>query len=149
MNHITVIEKIKDGWLNHIYPELYDNYWCIRTGRSIIYPHPHRHYTLIEFAFWLGEKEDLYDRFMTDKKSNSEISLTESMEDWFLEKFKDNWEVIETDFDFSQYEPIESSSSLHIIQDTYIIDGKKYRVSYPISDSSSKVFVEILTTFSF
>ena len=43
--------------------ELYENNWCIMTGRSIVHPHPHRHYTLIEFAYSLGKKPKLYERF--------------------------------------------------------------------------------------
>ena len=45
--------------------ELYSNNWCVINGRSFVHPHPHRHYTLIEFAFWIGKKEDLYSRFIS------------------------------------------------------------------------------------
>lgn len=29
---------------------IHDKHWCIFTGRSIIGPHPHRHYTFEEFV---------------------------------------------------------------------------------------------------
>ena len=46
------------------------NHWCVFTGRSIIHPHPHRHYTLIEFAFCIGNKKDLYEKFFKDNLFN-------------------------------------------------------------------------------
>lgn len=44
--------------------ELYKNKWCIILGRSIIHPHPHRHYTFLEFVYWCGKDETLHDRFL-------------------------------------------------------------------------------------
>jgi hypothetical protein len=44
--------------------EIYSNRWFFRTGRSIVSPHPHRHYTLVEFAFECGYNSTLYDRFV-------------------------------------------------------------------------------------
>jgi hypothetical protein len=44
--------------------EIYSNKWCVSTGRSIIHPNPHRHYTLLEFAYWCGKNESLYNRFI-------------------------------------------------------------------------------------
>jgi len=72
------------------------------------------------------------------------IEITESMRKWFKDKFNNEWEKIDTDIDFSKHIPIEETSSLHVIQDTYIIDDKKYRLSYPISDSTTKPTIEIL-----
>lgn len=46
--------------------ELYVNRWYVLMGRSFSHPHPHRHYTLIEFAFWVGNKSDLQERFMNN-----------------------------------------------------------------------------------
>lgn len=43
--------------------ELYINNWYITTGRSIVHPNPHRHYTFLEFVYWCGKDETLYNRF--------------------------------------------------------------------------------------
>ena len=43
---------------------VYDKNWCVCTGRSIVAPHPHRYYTLLEFVYWCGKKEELYNRFL-------------------------------------------------------------------------------------
>ena len=50
--------------------EIYRHMWVILTGRSIVSPHPHRHYTLIEFAYWCGKNQTLYDRFLGGRKKN-------------------------------------------------------------------------------
>jgi len=42
---------------------IYDKGWCIITGRSIVSPHPHRHYTLNEFILYCGRNQDMYDYF--------------------------------------------------------------------------------------
>lgn len=44
--------------------ELYSNNWCKFEGRACIHPHPHRHYTFLEFIFYCGNNEDLYERFI-------------------------------------------------------------------------------------
>lgn len=46
--------------------ELYSNHWCVITGRAIIHPHPHRYYTFVEFVYWCGKDQTLYDRFIKD-----------------------------------------------------------------------------------
>ena len=46
--------------------EMYKEHWCVFTGRSFCHPNPHRHYTLIEFAFWLGKNQSLHKRFMSN-----------------------------------------------------------------------------------
>jgi hypothetical protein len=51
-----------DGVNRHA--ELYENKWCILKGRSFAYPHPHRHYTFLEFVYMCGKKEDLHKRFI-------------------------------------------------------------------------------------
>jgi hypothetical protein len=57
---------------------------------------------------------------------------------------KENWKDIETDIDFSKYEPISSSSSsLHIHEEIYLIEGKIYRLLYAIG-YEGKPNVEIL-----
>ena len=48
----------------HRYAEMYVKKWCILTGRSMIHPHPHRYYTLMEFVFYCGRDEQLYNKFI-------------------------------------------------------------------------------------
>ena len=43
---------------------IYDLGWCVHTGLACFPPHPHRHYTLVEFAYNCGKKEEMYDRFI-------------------------------------------------------------------------------------
>ena len=58
--------------------------------------------------------------------------MTDSMEEWIEKYFNETWKEIETDIDFSKYEPISTSNSLHIYEERYEIDGKKYRLLYAI-----------------
>ena len=44
--------------------ELYTHNWCVRTGVACMHPHPHRYYDFLEFVFWCGRKQNLYDRFI-------------------------------------------------------------------------------------
>jgi hypothetical protein len=44
--------------------ELYSKQWCVLTGLSCVSPHPHRHYTLTEFAFKCCANEEMYKRFI-------------------------------------------------------------------------------------
>lgn len=76
-------EKLKLGYEEYLKlpksgfseTELYANGWYIMTGMSIIHPHPHRHYTFLEFVYWCGKDENLYNRFI--KISNSETKIEE------------------------------------------------------------------------
>lgn len=54
------------------------------------------------------------------------------MEEWIKKYFNETWKKIDTDIDFSKYEPISTSNSLHIYEERYEIDGKKYRLLYAI-----------------
>ncbi len=54
------------------------------------------------------------------------------MEEFIKEYFKETWEEIETDIDFSKYDPISTSNSLHIYEERYEIDDKIYRLLYAI-----------------
>ena len=54
------------------------------------------------------------------------------MKEWIEKYFSETWKEIETDIDFSKFEPISTSSSLHIFEELYEIDGKKYRLLYTI-----------------
>ena len=78
------------------------------------------------------------------KEIKEEIS--DSMKKWILEYFKDEWVEINTEINFDQYEPIDISSSLHIIQYTYDINDNKYRLSYSIDDLDANPLIEILKT---
>jgi hypothetical protein len=55
-----------------------------------------------------------------------------NMDEWINEYFKETWSEIETDIDFSKYEPISTVNSLHIHEEIYEIDGKTYRLLYDI-----------------
>jgi len=44
--------------------EMYTKHWCYFTGRSFIHPHPNRYYTFLEFIYWCGKNEELYERFI-------------------------------------------------------------------------------------
>lgn len=44
--------------------DLYSKQWCYFTGRACIHPNPHRHYTFLEFIYWCGKNEELYERFI-------------------------------------------------------------------------------------
>ncbi len=65
-------------------------------------------------------------------------------EEWIKEYFKETWKEIETDIDFSKYEPISTSSSLHIYEERYEIDGKTYRLLYAIGYDGEPL-IEVLT----
>jgi len=71
-------QKLKDGYeeylklptatfLNFAINEIFLNGWYIQTGFGIICPNPHRHYTFIEFVFFCGQKESLYNKFIKKK----------------------------------------------------------------------------------
>ena len=54
------------------------------------------------------------------------------MKDWFDKFFSETWEDIQTDIDFSKYNPVKTSSSLHVHEMRYEIDGEKYRLLYAV-----------------
>lgn len=58
--------------------------------------------------------------------------MIDNMKEWIEKYFSETWKEIETDIDFSKYKPISTSKSLHIYEERYKIDGKKYRLLYPI-----------------
>jgi hypothetical protein len=57
--------------------------------------------------------------------------------DWVNTYFSEQWEDIETDIDFSKYKPISSKNSLHIHEDRYLINNKKYRLLYEIGNTEN------------
>lgn len=50
--------------IENLTSELYNNQWCFLTGLSVMEPHPHRHYTLLEFAYNCGIDKTLRQRFL-------------------------------------------------------------------------------------
>ena len=44
--------------------DLYTNGWCVLTGRAIIHPHPHRHFSFLEFVYYCGKDQTLFDKFI-------------------------------------------------------------------------------------
>jgi len=64
-------------------------------------------------------------------------------EEWIKEYFKETWKEIETDIDFSIYEPISKRNSLHIYEERYEIEGKTYRLLYAIGYEGEPL-VEVL-----
>ena len=59
-------------------------------------------------------------------------SLTKTMKEWIEKYFSESWEDIQSDIDFSKYESIKTSNSLHVHEVRYDIDGEKYRLLYAI-----------------
>lgn len=69
-------EKLKTGYQEYLKlpkatcsgknsnAELYSKNWCKIEGRVCIHPHPHRYYTFLEFVFYCGRDEELYERFI-------------------------------------------------------------------------------------
>jgi len=43
--------------------EIYDKGWSVNMGRAFCHPNPHRHYTLLEFAYYMGKYKGLRERF--------------------------------------------------------------------------------------
>ena len=70
--------------------------------------------------------------------------MTEQMKKWIEKHFKEQWEEIKVDIDFSKETPIETINSLHIIEYKYIIGDDTYRLLFPISDLDSEPLIEIL-----
>ena len=54
------------------------------------------------------------------------------MQEWIEKYFSESWEDIQTDIDFSKYESVKTSNSLHVHEVRYDIDGEKYRLLYAI-----------------
>lgn len=54
------------------------------------------------------------------------------MKDWLEKYFSEHWEEVNSDIDFKKLEPIETSSSLHIYEEKYIVDEGTYRLLYVI-----------------
>ena len=64
------------------------------------------------------------------------------MKEWIEKYFKESWEDVQTNIDFSKYEPISTGGSLHIHEECYEIDGEKYRLLYAIG--SNEPLIQIL-----
>ena len=55
--------KMPFGNIRNDKDTIYEKGWCVQTGMSIVSPHPHRHYTLNEFIFYCGRKQEMFDNF--------------------------------------------------------------------------------------
>jgi hypothetical protein len=66
------------------------------------------------------------------------------MKGWIEKNFKTLWIDAETNIDFTKEEPSSTSSSLHIFEEQYKINGDTYRLLYPISDTESEPTIQIL-----
>jgi hypothetical protein len=66
------------------------------------------------------------------------------MKDWIEKNFKALWIDVETDIDFTKEEPSSTSSSLHIFEEQYKINGSTYRLLYPISDDKTEPVIQVL-----
>ena len=75
---------------------------------------------------------DSIDSFITAQTSIAEPEVEET------------WIEMETDIDFSQYNPIHSGGSLHIQEDRYFINGETWRLLYYIGDVSGEPLIEKL-----
>ncbi len=74
MGRLILAERIEKGYKDYLMQpkaslgnptEIYNEGWCIYEGRACVSPHPHRHYTLVEFAFHCGKNENLFNRFIS------------------------------------------------------------------------------------
>lgn len=65
------------------------------------------------------------------------------MKEWIEKYFSESWEKVETDIDFSNYKPVSTSSSLHVDEERYEIDGNTYRLLYEIGSDYGPL-IEIL-----
>tara|TARA_R110002050_G_scaffold79261_11_gene169435 strand:+ start:26706 stop:26912 length:207 start_codon:yes stop_codon:yes gene_type:complete len=66
------------------------------------------------------------------------------MTEWIKKLFSEQWkEVVGVNIDFSKYEPISTSNSLHIFEERYEIENNTYRLLYTIGNDS-KPNVEVL-----
>lgn len=65
------------------------------------------------------------------------------MEELNNKYFSETWKEIDSDIDFSKHKPISTSSSLHIYEERYEIDGKKYRLLYALG-YNGKPSIEVL-----
>jgi len=51
----------------------------------------------------------------------------------FMNKFfKETWEVVETDIDFSKHTTFETKGSLHVHEERYDINNETYRLLYSL-----------------
>ena len=64
------------------------------------------------------------------------------MKNWFDTFFSETWKNIQTDIDFSKYEPFKISSNFHVCEKRYKISGETYRLLYTLD--SNVPLIEIL-----
>ena len=66
------------------------------------------------------------------------------MKEWIEKYFNEQWKDINTNIDFSKYEPISTSNSLHIHEERYKIENNTYRLLYSIGHDGDDPNVEVL-----
>jgi hypothetical protein len=97
---------------------------------------------VILYWFWIQGFDD-FDSENIDYKTPEEAELAclnklieivkESLSTDFMNKFfKETWEVVETDIDFSKHTPSETRGSLHVHEERYDIDNEIYRLLYSL-----------------
>lgn len=53
------------------------------------------------------------------------------------------WIEIETNIDFSKYVPINTSNSLHIYSETYLIENETYKLTFTEDSDEPLMFILI------
>jgi hypothetical protein len=76
--------------------------------------------------------------------NESKPTLTRQTLDWIEKRFSETWEPIETNINFESHFPISKAFSLHVYEERYNIEGKTYRLLYPIDDKEAEPLIEIL-----
>ena len=67
------------------------------------------------------------------------------MKEWIEKYFSEQWKEVDVDIDFSMYEPISTSNSLHIFEKRYEIENNTYRLLYAIgcdSDPNIEILIK-------
>ena len=67
------------------------------------------------------------------------------MKEWIEKYFSEQWKEVDVDIDFSMYEPISTSNSLHIFEERYEIENNTYRLLYAIgydSDPNIEILIK-------
>lgn len=66
------------------------------------------------------------------------------MDEWIKKYFKNEWLDFEGNLDLKNLTPYHTSSSLHILEERYKIEGETYRVLYAIGCENDTPLIEIL-----
>lgn len=58
------------------------------------------------------------------------------MDAWINDYFREQWEEVKTDIDFTKLKPFKEADSLHIFEERYKVGKETYRLLYAISDET-------------